>query len=584
MKKTKKIILLLDRSSSMHEVIATSIEGVNQLILTAKNKTKTLGLDTKFTFIGFSTNAVIEEGFKNVDIKSVKDVTTKEVYASGGTKMYDAVDYALAHENELAEEGDDVLFIIFSDGETWSDSVTPLQITNKIKDKNWTFAFVGANQNAAYVASLMGFDQSNSMEYESSITGTRGAFYKLSRGVGKWLEKSNKKDFFNDEDLKHSVLAVNGVKMTINMPEAATEDLVDGKLPPYNPVKALVVDEYPDCPDNWEHGSSKASSYFVEAKEGCGMWLDFNANKDYEYDIAAVISIQGVNPITGQPTSVPLKLQKYEKQCPLHLEDFAQDRFCNKCGFKWPSQNFISSSGSPSDRFWLDGFRNAEGSVRQYVFTKDTAKGVANAILGEDKVYAIGVAFFRSKNKKFKKLDGYGWLNYNGHAAGRSGASGSSGYSGVSGRSGSSGYRGISSYSIDPKPISDRNAWLDRTSLHKSGLHSHNYPRTGVGGSSAYSAPIQSNVVTEEVNTYGTSFMDFDSDENQDSISYEVGAGSKIKQDVYTDPNSLDYWEEEPHGLIYVNYTDSKTMKTILKGGKRKETEEGFLSVVEVGR
>lgn len=580
MKKTKKIILLLDRSSSMHEVIATSIEGVNQLILTAKNKTKTLGLDTKFTFIGFSTNAVIEEGFKNVDIKSVKDVTTKEVYASGGTKMYDAVDYALAHENELAEEGDDVLFIIFSDGETWSDSVTPLQITNKIKDKNWTFAFVGANQNAAYVASLMGFDQSNSMEYESSITGTRGAFYKLSRGVGKWLEKSNKKDFFNDEDLKHSVLSVNGIKMTINMPEAATEDLVDGKLPPYNPVKALVVDEYPNCPDNWEHGSSKASSYFVEAKEGCGMWLDFNANKNYEYDIAAVISIQGVNPITGQPTNIPLKLQKYEKQCPLHLEDFAQDRFCNKCGFKWPSQNFISSSGSPSDRFWLDGFRNAEGSVRQYVFTKDTAKGVANAILGEDKVYAIGVAFYRSKQKKEKPRA----------------LSGFSGYSGVSGYSGASGHSGFSeilrkrSMSVAPQSSFIKDQWLN--SPHKATLQSNqvNYGARGSSASAFYSTFSPNTVESySSGDVYETSFMDFDndsisSDEKQESISYEVGAGSKIKQDIYVDKNSLDYWEEAPHGIIYVNYTDSKTMKKIVSKGKRKESEEGFLSVVEVGR
>jgi hypothetical protein len=318
---------------------------------------------------------------------------------------------------------------------------------------------------------------------------------------------------------------------------------------------------YTDCPDNWEHGSSKASSYFVEAKEGCGMWLDFNANKNYEYDIAAVISIQGVNPITGQPTNIPLKLQKYEKQCPLHLEDFAQDRFCNKCGFKWPSQNFISSSGSPSDRFWLDGFRNAEGSVRQYVFTKDTAKGVANAILGEDKVYAIGVAFYKSKQKK-EKLRGL---------SGFSGYSGASGYSGCSGSLSSFTREMTATYSL-PKT-----QWINTNSSHNS-----NYPIIGVGGSSAsaYSAPIQSNVVKEEENTYGTSFMDFDSysDEKQESISYEVGAGSKIKQDIYIDRNSLDYWEEAPHGIIYVNYTDSKTMKTILKGGKRKETEEGFLA------
>src|SRR5690606_10809222 len=107
-----------------------------------------------------------------------------------------------------------------------------------------------------------------------------------------------------------------------------------------------VVDEYPSCPDTWMNGSSKASSYFVGVKEGHGMWLDFNKLQEHEHDVAVVISVQGVNPITGQKTSA-LRLEKYETKCPVHDKEFGQENFCKDCGFKWPSQNFISTNATP---------------------------------------------------------------------------------------------------------------------------------------------------------------------------------------------------------------------------------------------
>jgi hypothetical protein len=57
-------------------------------------------------------------------------------------------------------------------------------------------------------------------------------------------------------------------------------------LPPGAVVPAYAVDEFPACPDSWMHGSAKASSYFLEIKEGRGMWLDFNANRSHTNDVA----------------------------------------------------------------------------------------------------------------------------------------------------------------------------------------------------------------------------------------------------------------------------------------------------------
>ena len=57
----------------------------------------------------------------------------------------------------------------------------------------------------------------------------------------------------------------------------------------------------------------------------------------------------------------------------------------------------------------------------------------------------------------------------------------------------------------------------------------------------------------------------------------EVGAGAKIDQKIFADPQNLDFWEQEPAGFIYINYCDEETVKKIIAAGKREESTEGFL-------
>jgi len=183
----------------------------------------------------------------------------------------------------------------------------------------------------------------------------------------------------------------------------------DGKelaqqLPPCNPMPAFPVDMYPACPRTWMHGSDMASSYFVPVEEEKGLWIDFNECEKFGYDVAVVISVQGINPITGQKTD-KLRLEQYKKKCPVHDVSFKQDRFCPKCGFKWPSQNYVTTTSTPEGYLWIDGFRNPNGTVRQYIFTEEEMKSIAGQLIGKDKVFAIGIAFYISKKKKETKSD-----------------------------------------------------------------------------------------------------------------------------------------------------------------------------------
>jgi len=54
-----------------------------------------------------------------------------------------------------------------------------------------------------------------------------------------------------------------------------------------------------------------------------------------------------------------------------------------------------------------------------------------------------------------------------------------------------------------------------------------------------------------------------------------------IKQNIYDDEKNIDYWEEKPYGMIYINYCDKETCEKILEVGKIKEKTNGFLQEIK---
>ena len=196
----------------------------------------------------------------------------------------------------------------------------------------------------------------------------------------------------------------------LNTPEALIskegEEEISHRLPPYAKRKSLLVDEYSLCPSNWMKSEGKLTSYFAPIKEGNGMWLDFNKCWENKYDVAIVVSVQGINPITGLPCN-DAQLEQYIEECPKCKEKFGLNRLCKKCGYVWPKQNYICTTSTPYGNLWIDGFRAADGIVRQYILTQEKIRGVASNIIGEDRVYAIGVSFFLSKKEKETKYNNY---------------------------------------------------------------------------------------------------------------------------------------------------------------------------------
>jgi hypothetical protein len=399
-----------------------------------------------------------------------------------------------------------------------------------------------------------------------------------------------------------TTMEVNGLKVTLNMPKAVERkkdsqgnEITQG-LPPYNQRPAYVVDEYPACPDNWMHGNSKSSSYFVPIMPEHGMWLDFQQNMYYrktdsdgtlsEWDIAAVVSVQGINPLTGMKSD-PIRLERYQEKCPKHEKEFGQERFCEDCKFKWHPQNYLcSNNGSP---FWIDGFRTEDGTIRQWYFTEEECKGIAAQVLGDERVFAIGIAFYLSKKPKPKPTytSGYGFggnISYGGwqplgdiyskqllgndmlestvwncvdsNANITTCSAGSTGSIGISGVQGPTGKQG---------PIGPKKG--------KKGKKVKTRRTRGIGGQSMNKA-----LPEEAVFFVGAAQTDIAAAQK----TLEIGAGAKISQQINPDPQDLDYWQEEAAGFIYINYCDVDTAQKILTVGKREEIEEGFLAGLEI--
>ncbi len=410
------------------------------------------------------------------------------------------------------------------------------------------------------------------------------------------------------------------LKCVLNMPEKLSSEYDgDGEgyhgLPPYAPIDTYPVDEYEACPINWMHGSDMASSYFLGVKEDHGMWLDFNECFYHTHDVAVVISIQGINPITGQKmvANKALRLEQYHKKCPVHGVKFQQDRFCKECGFKWPGQNYLATTGTPEMMMWLDGFRTPDGKVRQYIFTEDKMKGVASQLIGEERVFAIGIAYYLSKHKKPYTLKRPEERTQ------------SSGYNSPPA------YMGPGYHHTQPmffSPMHTPQSWNNRPILYGGnnpdmsgdvdvdmGLDSLEADSTemghAVGGDAVggdMGSIISASAANMKLGSIGSNLSNKKGKiktnrtvlrasaakdlgvKSQHSVKpvvpvkkLEIGAGALIKQSVFDDPKMMSYWEEEPAGMIYINYCDEETKKKIIDAGRRADEKDGFMQGIKVG-
>ena len=304
---------------------------------------------------------------------------------------------------------------------------------------------------------------------------------------------------------------ISGLRATINLPQALISKGESGfemahGLPPYAPTPIFRSADFSGIPESWIPDSETERTYFFPVKENIGMWFDFNMNNGgvvygNTYDVAVVMSVQGINPLTGQPTS-HFHLEQYRQKCPLDSTPLTSSGFCKVCGYEWPPQNYLAGSVQ-GGRFWIDGFRDGK-DVRQWVFTQDTARGVAANIIGQKRVFAAGMAFYISSQPR-------------------------------------------------PRPEPVRREFVPESSW-SGGDDVLGFSRAKSYGHSTTRS------VKPVMRGGGEKGILLGGDEEP---SFEIAAGAKIAQRIERDNNPITYWENKPRGILYAYWVSQSEFEAI---------------------
>lgn len=161
-----EIVMVVDRSGSMHSMKDDAEGGINQLV---KDQQEVDG-DANLTLIQFDTTTnVIYDG---TPIEHVKPYTLKP---GGMTALLDAVGLAITETKarikamKKADRPGLVVFVIVTDGHENSSREFDLpkikKMIEKQQGKKWHFTFLGANIDAFAAGGSMGVRVASTMQY-----------------------------------------------------------------------------------------------------------------------------------------------------------------------------------------------------------------------------------------------------------------------------------------------------------------------------------------------------------------------------------------------------------------------------------
>ena len=206
-----QIICILDRSGSMSSIMSDSIGGFNTFLKQQKElpdeATLTVALfDDKYELL-----------YDDVDIKEVKDITTKEWYPRGVTALYDAIGKTInnvkANHTRLGSERPaKVLVCIVTDGYENASKEYHLNDVEKLIKKcerdDWNFIYLAANQDAFDVGQSFGISGRNTYTYTASTDGVFNMSNTLTSAVVNYRSMSSSDKNFK----KMSKLLIDDVK------------------------------------------------------------------------------------------------------------------------------------------------------------------------------------------------------------------------------------------------------------------------------------------------------------------------------------------------------------------------------------
>jgi len=208
MAKKKKILVsfVLDETGSMQSVKQETISGFNEYIQTLKDE-KNAG-NIRFTLTKFNSGK-IEVVHDSVNLDKVMPLSDESYRPDKMTPLYDAIGKTIRSlEDKIIGKKSKALVVIQTDGnENHSKEFKRDSIFNLIDEKKkagWTFAFLGADQDAWLAGQVLGIPKGNTMSYASDET--KYAFRSVARASADYSSSGGIQTdaFFSEQDEKES--------------------------------------------------------------------------------------------------------------------------------------------------------------------------------------------------------------------------------------------------------------------------------------------------------------------------------------------------------------------------------------------
>lgn len=167
------VSVILDMSGSMGTSWEATISAFNEYIGGLKADKKN---EYKVSLTLF--DEIVEQPYSALEISEVPELTKKVYRPRGMTALYDAVCTTLNRLKDEVSNKDKSLVVIITDGEeNSSKEFTSKQMTKLKKDLenegNWSFIYLGANQDAWLEAQRWGFNKGNVSTFNNTVAGNR---------------------------------------------------------------------------------------------------------------------------------------------------------------------------------------------------------------------------------------------------------------------------------------------------------------------------------------------------------------------------------------------------------------------------
>lgn len=188
------IAICIDRSGSMRKSYAATLQGVNEQIAVIRKDAATPGMETYISLYFFNHN--VEPQYKLRSVNLLEDVTEKDYIVDGDTAMFDCMGQAitdLRRETEITDPNNSYLVVMVSDGkERCSKRFTQDGVGALIKEctdsKQWTFSYLGANQNLGAVSKVLNISRGNMANYSADMKGSATAWKETNKKLGSFLK------------------------------------------------------------------------------------------------------------------------------------------------------------------------------------------------------------------------------------------------------------------------------------------------------------------------------------------------------------------------------------------------------------